>query len=255
MTFADFTAHFLVNQTRYADLAWDDPHRLTAAELRAVRGSLQAFQRGESSEGHFLYARAKQLGDPDYVAAMRLFIKEEQTHAAVLGRFLDQQRIPRLKGHWLDGIFRQLRRVLGLEHTLRVLLVAEVTAAVYYRALYQATFSGLLQQICRRILLDEAVHLEFQALALRTLAAGRRGPAEWLRRQAYRGLMAGAMLVVYASCRRTLRAGGFGLLNFAEAIAAEWGRVEQLQRGAVAAGAAGPVGAWQWPGAQVRAAS
>jgi len=90
MTFADFTAHFAANQTRYDDLAWDDPHRLTAAELRAVRGSLQAFQRGESSEGHFLYARAKQLGDADYVAAMRLFIKEEQTHAAVLGRFLDQ---------------------------------------------------------------------------------------------------------------------------------------------------------------------
>ncbi|MEJ7665450.1 MAG: hypothetical protein WKG07_40965 [Hymenobacter sp.] len=126
---------------------------------------------------------------------MRLFIKEEQTHAAVLGRFMDQQGIPRLRGHWLDAAFRGLRRVLGLEHTLRVLLTAEVVAAVYYRALFSATYSGLLQQLCRRIILDEEMHLNFQCFALRHLSAGRGGVGRWLRRApAYRALMAGAAL-------------------------------------------------------------
>ena len=260
MTFADFTAYFQANQNRYAGLAWDDPHQLTARELRAVRSSLQTFQRGESSEGHFLYGRAKRLGDADYLAAMRLFIKEEQTHAAVLGRFLDQQGIPRLTGHWLDAIFRGLRRVLSLEHTLRVLLVAEVVAAVYYRALYQATSSGLLQQISRRIVLDEEMHLVFQCVALRRLAAGRRPALAWLGRQAYRLLMAGAGLAAYLNSRALLRAGGYRLGSFLAALADEYGRVEDMQRpGAVLAmrgrqslgpltASAGPVGAWQWPG-------
>jgi hypothetical protein len=265
MTFADFKTYFQANQNHYTNLAWDDPHQLSPTELRAVRTSLQTFQRGESSEGHYLYARAKQLNDPEYTAAMRLFIKEEQTHAAVLGRFMDQQGIARLKGHWLDGIFRGLRRVLGLEHTLRVLLVAEVVAAVYYRALLNATYSGLLQQICRRILLDEEMHLNFQCLALRRLSAGRGGVGKWLHRHAYRGLMAGATLLVYASSRRTLQAGGYGLWGFCNAIATEYGRTEQMQRPngliavrggqpAVAVGATTPAGAWQWPQQGRRAA-
>ena len=264
MTFADFTTYFAANQHHYADLAWDDPHQLTPAELRAVRSSLQTFQRGESSEGHYLYARARQLGDADYTAAMRLFIKEEQTHAAVLGRFLDQQGVPRLRSHWLDNIFRGLRRVLGLEHTLRVLLVAEVVAAVYYPALRQATYSGLLQQICRRIALDEEMHLNFQCFALRHLAAGRRGVGQWLRRPAYRLLMAGATLAAYAASRPTLKAGGYGLLSFYAAAMAEYARCERMQqpdgliavRGgqALAPAAAGPAGAWQWPAGQLRSA-
>jgi len=265
MTFADFTAYFQANQNRYAGLAWDDPHRLTASELRAVRTSLQTFQRGESSEGHFLYSRAKRLGDADYAAAMRLFIKEEQMHAAVLGRFLDQQDIPRLKGHWLDDIFRGLRRVLSLEHTLRVLLAAEVVAAVYYRALYQATSSGLLQQISRRIVLDEEMHLVFQCVALRTLAAGRGRVLSWVYRQAYRLLMACAGLAAYVNARAMLRAGGYRLSSFLGAVADEYYRVEQMQRpGAVLAvrgsqplsppAANGPAGAWQWPSQGLRVA-
>ncbi|MGI4872747.1 MAG: ferritin-like domain-containing protein [Janthinobacterium lividum] len=264
MTFADFTTYFEANQTRYDDVAWDDPHQLTPAELRAVRSSLQTFQRGESSEGHYLYSRAKLLGDADYTAAMRLFIKEEQTHAAVLGRFLDQQGIERLRGHWLDGIFRGLRRVLSLEHTIRVLLVAEVVAAVYYPALRNATYSGLLQQLCQRITLDEEMHLNFQCFTLRQLAAGRRGVGEWLRRQAYRLLLAGATLAAYAASRRTLKAGGYGLFSFIAAATAEYARCERMQRpdGLIAvrggqalapAEAAGPAGAWQWPsGHQLR---
>lgn len=261
MTFTDFKTYFEANQGHYADLAWDDPHQLTSSELRAVRASLQTFQRGESSEGHYLYSRAKQLGDPEYTAAMRLFIKEEQTHAAVLGRFLDQQGIPRLRGHWLDNVFRGLRRVLSLEHTIRVLLVAEVVAAVYYRALFSATYSGLLQQLCRRIMLDEEMHLNFQCFTLRTLAVGRGGVGAWLRRQAYRGLMAGAALAAYTTSRSAMKAGGYGLFSFLTAIAAEYARTERMQRadGLIAvrggqpvspAQPAGPIGAWQWPSPQ-----
>lgn len=264
MTFADITAHFQANRNRSAALAWDDPHQLGPATHRAVARSLQTFQRGEGTGGDHLLALASQVGDTDYTAAMQLFIQEEESHADMLGRFMDRQGIARRQTHWLHTVFRGLGRLLGLVHMVRVILTAEVVATVYYRALYQATYSGLLQQICRRILRDEELHLVFHCLAVRQLSPRRSGLAAWFWRQAYRGLMAGTALTVYASCRSALRAGGYSLGRFCAAIAAEYARLEQLQqpdnplaiRGEqpAASPAAVPAGAWQWPSQLTRPA-
>lgn len=265
MTFHDIKTYFQANRARFADLAWDDPHQLGPAELRAVQASIQTFQRGEGTGGDHLQALAEQLGDADYAAAMRLFIQEEEGHAAMLGQFMDRQGIARLQTHWLHDIFRSLGRPLGLVHMVRVILTAEVVAAIYYRALFRATYSGLLQQICRRILLDEEMHLAFHCVAVRQLSPRRNGLSQWLWRQVYRGLMAGTALVVYLTCRRTLRAGGYGLLSFGAAIADEYARVEHMQRptspialrnglpvAAAAPAQSGPAGAWQWPASPLR---
>lgn len=264
MIFADIKTYFQANHARFADLAWDDPHQLGPAELRAVRRSLQTFQRGEGTGGARLAALAGPLGDADYVAALRLFVQEEEGHADLLGRFMDRQGIPRLHTHWLHGLFRRLGRALGLGHLLHVVLAAEVVATVYYRALFRATYSGLLQQICRRILLDEEMHLAFHCVAIRQLLPRRHWLGQWLWRQTYRGLLAGAALTVYVTNRRTFRAGGYGLFSFGAAIADEYARVEQLQqpdapivlRGGLPAVAsaspASPAGAWQWPATPLR---
>lgn len=264
MTFHDIKTYFQANRSRFADLAWDDPHQLGPAELRAVRTSLQTFQRGEGTGGDHLLALARALGDADYAAAMQLFVQEEAGHAALLGQFMDRQGIERLRTHWLHEVFRRLGRPLGLLHMVRVILTAEVVATIYYRALFRATYSGLLQQICRRILLDEEMHLAFHCVAIRQLSPRRSLLSQWLGRQAYRGLLAGTALVVYLASRRTFRAGGYGLVSFGAAIAAEYARVEQMQRPdslvalrgglpTVAAPAQpGPAGAWQWPAPPLR---
>jgi hypothetical protein len=41
MTFTDVKTFFLANRLHPATLLWDAPHRLTPAELRAVRSSMQ----------------------------------------------------------------------------------------------------------------------------------------------------------------------------------------------------------------------
>ena len=229
MNFSDWTRYFSANQDHLDNLSWDDTYQLTPSELRVIRHSLPQFQQGEHSEGKHLYQKAKALGDPDYVAAIRLFIKEEQGHARVLGQYMALHQIPRLcKSSWLEKIFRWLRQWASLEHTLRVLLTAEIIAAVYYQALYQATYSGLLQQICRRILRDEEMHLNFQCFTISQLTRGHGGLRRWATRHAYRGLMAGTTLVVWFTYHRTLRAGGFGLLAFAEAISVEFERIEKM---------------------------
>lgn len=230
MTFTDIKIRFLANRQQLADLSWNDTYCLTQAEYRAVASSVQTFQRGEGTGGAHLYALATRWGAVDYAPAMQLFIREEEGHAEMLGRFMDQQGIPRLQTHWLHEVFRGLGRPLGLAHMVRVILTAEVVATVYYRALLAATRSELLRQICRRILLDEELHLAFHCLTIRQHAAGRGALSSWLWRQGYRGLMAGSALVVYAASCRTFRAGGYGLGRFCRTIALEYGRVEQLQQ-------------------------
>ena len=229
MTFTTVLTHFQANRRQRAVLPWAETYRLSPAELRAVRASLQTFQRGEGTGGDHLLALAQRWAAPDYAAAMRLFIAEEEGHADMLGRFMDQQDIPRLRAHWLHEVFRHVGRPLGLGHMVQVILTAEVVATIYYQALAEATQSALLRDICQRILHDEEMHLTFHCLAVPQLTS-RHPLSRWLWRQLYRGLMAGTALTVYLASRRTFRAGGFGLGRFAAAIAAEYARVEHMQR-------------------------
>jgi hypothetical protein len=230
MTFTTVLTHFQANRRQRAALPWTEAYRLSPAEHRAIRASLQTFQRGEGTGGDHLLTLARRWAAPDYAPAMRLFIQEEEGHADMLGRFMDQQGIPRLRAHWLHEVFRHLGRPLGLGHMVQVILTAEVVATVYYQALAEATNSVLLRDICQRILHDEEMHLAFHCLTVRRLTARRNPLSCWLWRQVYRGLMTGTALVVYLASRRTFRAGGFGLGRFGAAIAAEYARVEHMQR-------------------------
>ena len=97
---------------------------------------------------------------------VKIFIKEEQDHALVLGQFMDMHSIEKIRKDGLDNIFRFLRKLAGLEGTVTVLLTAEIISMIYYQALRNATSSRTLRQICRQILIDEEMHLRFQSFTL-----------------------------------------------------------------------------------------
>jgi hypothetical protein len=151
-------------------LPWDDAIRLSGAERRAVLPSIQQFQLGEGASGARMLARAQQFsratGDLGLVAALRLFLREEQRHSTTLARFLQLENTPCLEGHWIHSVFRWLRGLAGLELCLKVLATAELLARPYYAALHDATRSPLLRSICRRIFEEEGAHLRFQAFVL-----------------------------------------------------------------------------------------
>jgi hypothetical protein len=162
--------HFLQNRDGPCTLPWHDAYRLSAAERRLVARSIQQFQLGEWARGRGLVRRASShsvfAADSQFLPALELFIAEEQGHSNILGQFLDREGIPRLRSHWLDRIFRRLRKLAGLEVCATVLVTAEVLAIPFYQALRDATRSRLLRSICMRILCDEAGHLNYQALTL-----------------------------------------------------------------------------------------
>src|SRR5437899_10303050 len=115
------------------------PWKKSIALAHHLRGplirSLQRFQVRESGEGHHLRKLAARTGDPAYQNAIDLFIKEEQEHARLMARILSKLNAPLLARHWSDICFVLLRRLFGLHHELLVLLIPEMIAKRYFRAL------------------------------------------------------------------------------------------------------------------------
>ena len=110
---------------------------------RVLLPSLQDFQLGESSEGRHGRARAAayavRVGDPHYAEAVRLFFAEENRHAGYLACYLGLHGVRPIGRSWTDFVFRRVRRLMGLELLLTVLLTAELIGEVYYRAVRAAT--------------------------------------------------------------------------------------------------------------------
>ncbi len=151
-------------------LPWSDHVRLSGAERRAVISSIQQFQLGEGASGDRMLDHAQRFsratGDLGLIAALKLFLREEQRHSRILARFLHIESAPCLRKHWIHGVFRWIRGVAGLELCLKVLVTAELLARPYYAALRDATGSTLLRSICQRIFDEEGAHLRFQAFLL-----------------------------------------------------------------------------------------
>ncbi len=155
--------------------------------------------------------------------AMVLFVREEQRHSAVLGLFLNQELIPQLKTHWVDLAFRKVRNLAGYELMLTFLVCAEFIAVPYYTAIHDATSSAVLRRIARRILLDEAQQLEFQADNLALCAAKRGNFLRFLTILAQVGALSATCLVVYAIHRRVFHAASMSPFRF-------WGMAVEAHR-------------------------
>jgi hypothetical protein len=210
--------HFLGSRDRAGALPWHEFYELTATERRAVARSIQQFQLGEWARGRGFVRRAAShpvlANDSWFVPALRLFIAEEQEHSGILGRFLDREGIPRLTNHWLDEIFRRLRKLAGLEACATVLVTAEVLAIPFYQALRDATGSPLLRAICVRILCDEAKHLNYQALTLCVVRRRLSDRARAMRSLCHAALFHATALLLWQQHRAVFRAAGWDFSRF-----------------------------------------
>jgi hypothetical protein len=200
------------------DLPWNDGTSLSGAERWAVIRSIQQFQLGEGASGarllRFAHRFCERTGNAGFLAALRLFLKEEQRHSEILRRFLDRERVSCLPRHWVHGIFRWLRGLAGLELCLKVLVTAEILAKPYYAALRDATRSPLLRSICQRILEDESAHLRFQAFAIRQLQQSRLTVLNPLIKTLHAAFLLVTAAVVWVAHRRVFQSAGWTMRQF-----------------------------------------
>ncbi|WP_159401028.1 ferritin-like domain-containing protein [Streptomyces sp. NRRL B-24484] len=226
LDFACWVAHFTAEAAWRAGLGdpdWSRGARASAALLR----SLQKFQVGEDGDGTRLIAKAEAAGDPDYAAAVRLFVAEEQNHARLLAALLAAAGTPLLGSHWSDALFVRFRRMLGLRLELMVLLVAEVVAVPYYRAVRDGAADGLVAEVAGRIAADELRHIPFHCLRLRESIGLLPTPLHSPAIAFWRLLATAAAGFVALDHGPALRALGVGRLHFvlrSAAVAAEAAR-------------------------------
>ncbi|WIV56902.1 ferritin-like domain-containing protein [Amycolatopsis nalaikhensis] len=194
--------------SRPEDPPWERGARLHPDVARSV----QRFQVGEAGDGANLIAKA--AGDEAYLAAVRLFVAEEQNHARMLAELLAAAGVPTIAGHWSDTVFVWLRRLLGLRLELMVLLIAEVVALRYYRALRDGTEDPLVTQVAARILADEERHVPFHCHRLRIGFGGLPGPVRAAVFAAWRVLLLGVAATVAADHGPALHRLGVGRLVF-----------------------------------------
>ena len=86
---------------------------------------------------------------------MNWFILEENRHSQTLKRYLDIYGIKPENTMWIDTIFRMLRKLMGLECEVTILVMAEMITLSYYTAFSNATHSELLKTMCKQMLNDE----------------------------------------------------------------------------------------------------
>ncbi|TWF96790.1 ferritin-like domain-containing protein [Kitasatospora viridis] len=193
--FTDWVAEFEAERTRRE--AAGDPDWTRGADLPAVLcRSLQKFQVGEDGDGRNLFAKADRAGDPEYSTAVRLFIDEERNHARLLAELLGTAGVPLLSGHWTDGLFVRARRLMGLRTELMVLMVAELVAVEYYRAVRDGVADPLTRDVTGRILRDERRHIPFHIRRLRASIAELSSPARPLSILVWRLLVLAAAVFV-----------------------------------------------------------
>jgi hypothetical protein len=220
--------HFRRNVGRQRSIPWDAVAGLTDEQRQVLLPSLQDFQLGESSEGRHGQARATayadRIGDPFYAKAVRLFFAEENRHAAYLARYLGLHGVEPIGRSWTDFLFRRVRRLMGLELLLTVLLTAELIGEVYYRAVRAAIGCPALRAVCAQLLRDERMHVRFHVERFRFL---RRGRPRWrvrLQDWLWRGFFAATCRAVWWKHGRALRLGGYGSRRFRAEAARGWRR-------------------------------
>ncbi len=211
---------------------------LRPEERQLIARSIATFQLGERSQGTTFVRAARRFAAHhergSLVPIVELFIREEQRHAALLGAFMEDHRIPLKTYDWTDQVFRRIRRLAGLELYLCVVITAELIGNVYYRALASATGCQRLQVLCRTLVADELAHVAFESQLLLALRAARPGWARALLRSAHRAFLAGSACVVWWTHRSLLRHAGYGAHAFLRLCLAQYGFYLEPVRAAIA---------------------
>ena len=200
--------YFQRNRERRFVIPWGEELRLQPKLRVALARSLQRFQLGESGEGNHLKMHSRATGDSDYAATIDLFIAEEQEHARLMAVILEKLGVPLLKGHWSDHCFIFMRRLFGLHQELMVLLLPEMIARRYFRALHQGTANPALRAVFAQIAHDEDGHVAFHVDYLKNAFSGMSLPVRLTSRIVWRIVFRAVCVVVWCEHRTILKAVG-----------------------------------------------
>jgi hypothetical protein len=206
--------YFEYNRANHLPVPWENGIKIEPHLREPLIHSLQKFQLGESGEGRKLKSHAAKTGDAVYAAAIDLFIKEEQGHARLMANILRELNAPLLKSHWSDRCFIFMRQLFGLHQELMVLLLPEMIAKRYFRALHDGTSDVVLRAVFAQIAQDEESHLAFHIEYLHRVFGSMSFTKKILALSVWRMVYRATCVAVMFDHRNILRAVGIKLRQF-----------------------------------------
>lgn len=226
----EWITYYTENAESQRQIPWQNGLDAPREEVEKISASLQAWQLGETSDGSHLMRAAKAYvhfsGDQHFLSVASLFIKEEQRHGEMLGKFLDLAGYQRVKRNWGDSLFRLIRYSFeNMEVWVTPVIMVETMALLYYRAIHDATRSSVLQAICLQILHDEVAHIRFQYERLAIIHRKRSRIMYSLTMSFQRLLFAAITIAVWGGHRQAFTAGGHTFLSYWIASWKKMGRV------------------------------
>lgn len=221
--------HYFSLNLQEKRIDWTRSPDITDHELKTVLRSLQAWQLGETSDGHNLIRAstkyAAKTGDPFYIDAVKLFIKEEQKHGNNLGRYLDRIGKPRIKKNWGDTLFRKIRYFnTSMELWTLAVITVENSAQIFYQSLKDASNCKLLKEICTDILIDEAPHIVFQQQRLSAIFCAKNPVVRMVSFYCYKYFYLATSLLVWVAHKKIFKAGGNDLKGYHRKMCFKFGK-------------------------------
>lgn len=202
-------AYFERNRLNRPEPDWDRPTPFPPEVAARLARSLAHFQLGESCEGNTLLAgvRERWPDDPDYIAAMALFVAEEREHARLLEHLVRRLGGTLVTSHWTDRCFTLARHALGVGFEIQAVMVAELVGGAYFRLL-RSTGDAVLRQVCELMVRDEDQRRRFHVdrVVVAQLGWSRLRRALWVAQ--FKLMFGAAVLAAWIDHRPALRAVG-----------------------------------------------
>jgi len=153
-------------------------------------------------------AARKCADDPAYVQSLRLFVKEQQYHAALLREAAPSRDRTSLTWRIAHALTDGLRQLLTLRFELAVLMLNQIVLLTLARVIASATSDATLRAIAEQIARDTRGHVAFHGERLTTEFADFNFVRRNLRRFRLRVMCAVALVLAAVQYRRLLRAAG-----------------------------------------------
>jgi hypothetical protein len=164
MNYAHWIAHFETNRLNRPEPKWDAPFTMAEKKRLLLARSLSEYQLGDGGgECRLVAADAESFrGSAEAVhRVVDMWFAEEREHSRLLAG-----AVRRVGGAFVTTtpafeLFYVIRRRLGVQFEMLLLLIVEIVSTGYYRVIRRHVGDEPIAEMCKLILRDEARHIDF----------------------------------------------------------------------------------------------
>jgi len=164
MNYEHWIQHFHANRLDRPEPDWEAPFSMPEEKRRLLALSLAEYQLGDGGGECCLVAADAESyrgSAEDARQVVDLWFAEEHEHSRLLGRAVERVGGTFVTTTFGFELFYAIRRRLGVQFEMLVLLVVEIVSTGYYRVIRRHVGDKPIADMCKLILRDEARHIDF----------------------------------------------------------------------------------------------